>query len=435
MISRCYVLNTLGDEVENKVVKNDLLYFKFDDFDHVMRHKIRLKTVIDGGILTDVVKKAQARYPYFCIRVLRSGEDYEIVHNDLPIPVREGETPVVLGSEENNGHFLAVSYTENVIIFDIDHNLADSKGLMEWLKTVVYMYLTASLDITLPSDNIRLPGEDYLPGETEDPYEHMDLDSAEPFVPEKGPVRSFLPDDRYMQDKARSNYVFRVSVDDLMRFSRSLDGSPAAVLCYFAKEMIRKLFPDDSDKPIVTGIPHSFRDIACGEANYHSQTVVLHVIYGPRMDSMPVEQQLTCTRGAIILQSDPDNVRYMLKGHAEFAASLDDLPTVESRRRAYKEGLNTVIAFPESLAVSYVGQIKWGSIEEYIEDIALESAAISAPIMFAFVPIKGWFYITMVLNQTSDIYVNTLVDLIRESGIKAENLYSFKQQLCRVDMP
>lgn len=420
----------------NRIVCNDLFYFNFDDFSHVMRSRVTLRCDgIDGRLLYDAVQRAAARYPYFCKKIIRHGEEYEIAHNDAPIPVNAGSKPVLLGSGEAGGHLLSVSYVNRTIIFDISHNLTDGKGLMEWVKTVVYLYLTEVLDKPLAPDGIRLPGEDYLPGETADPYEDMDLDGARPVLPDKGPVDAFIPDDRYTASAERSNYVFTASENDLMRLAGSQDGSPASVLAYFSKEMLRELHPDGRRQTVVCSIPHSFRAIASGEANYHPQTILLHVMYDERMDAMPMDRQLTCTRGSIALQSDPDNVRYMLRQRAEFNASLDDVETIDERRRLYHDGIQLIVNNPETLAVSYIGRIAWGATEEYIEDITVESAAISAPVMFGFVPLNGCFRITMVLDRTADIYVKTLVRLLNEHGIASEYLYTYKQELCKVYLP
>ncbi|MBQ9333148.1 MAG: hypothetical protein IJS12_02325 [Lachnospiraceae bacterium] len=420
--------------MRNRVIENDLFYFDFDDFSHVMRHTVSLKCGdISGDVLNNAVQRAALRYPYFCIRILRHGESYEIIHNPDPIPVRPGTAPILLGGDEADGHLIAVSYVNNKIIFDISHNLTDSKGFLPWIQTVIYLYLTDALGIHLSSAGIRLPGEDFLPGEAEDPYEHMELDDVDPVPLPKDPECVFVPDMRYASGTERSDYVFTVSVDDLMRLAGSQDGSPASVLAYFSKEMIRELFPDSRGTPISCSMPYSFRPIACGENNYHPQTVLLNIIYDDRYDSMPMDRQLTCTRGTVIARSDPDSVRYRLSRYAGFVNSLDDLPTIAERRSRYHERLESIVS--ETFAVSYIGRTNWGSIEAYMDGIMIESAAISAPIMFLMVPVGDKFHATMMLNQTSDVYVETLVRILNDHGISSEYLYTCKQELCKVHMP
>ena len=86
-------------------------------------------------------------------------------------------------------------------------------------------------------------------------------------------------------------------------------------------------------------------------------------------------------------------------------------------------------------AVSYEGQVKWGAIEPFMKDIAIESSAISSKVLTGVIPLNGWFYITMKLKQTSEIYADTLVGLFNENGITAQRVYDFEEGLCTVNMP
>ena len=415
--------------------RNEFLYFVFDDFNHVMRFRVRLTVDVNGEILNEAVQESVTRFPYFCIRVIRQGEDYVIEHNDAPVPVHKGIYGIALGTEEAGGHFMAVGYEDNCVSFDMYHNLTDAKGLCEWVKTVIYLYLNKALDITLPSDGIRIPGQDFLPGETDDPYENMDLEAAaSPFVPTKD-VDTFLPDLKYATSPEKHNYVIRASVSEMMAFARSQDGSPAAVISYFMKEVMRKLYPDWEGKSMVCGIPHSFRDLATGENNYHNQTTEVYVVFDERYEKMDVEKQLTCIRGTIILLSDPANILHRLYGRAAFAASLDEMPTVAERLAANRGVLQEMIDEPETIAVSYVGQIDWGAIEPYMIDIALESEAISSPCLVGVVPVNDWFIITLKQKQTSEVYADTLVGLLNDSGITAERVYDFGENMCTLHMP
>ncbi len=420
--------------MKNRIIRNNLFYFSFDDFSHVMRIAVSLKCGdISGEILTRVVQKAALRYPYFSIRIIRHGESYDVEHNTDPIPVTHGTKPVLLGSDEANGQLIAVAYEHNKVMFDISHNLADGKGFLPWIKTVIYLYLTEFLGVELSSDGINLPGEEFLPGETDDPYENMDLENAECLLPDRKADNVFVPDMRYAVSEERSSYALTASVDDMMRLAGFWDGSPASMLAYITKEMIRELFPESHNKQIVCCMPYSYRALACGENNYHTQTLLLKIIYDDRYESMTMDRQLTCTRGTVMTQSDPDRVRYTLKQFDEYAAYLDDLPTIDERRNNYHKRLEMID--PETYAVSYLGRINWGSIEKYMDGITIESAAFSAPIMFAFVPIDGLFHITMVLNQTSDVYADTMVRLLNDHGVSAKYEYSFKQELCKIHMP
>ena len=418
--------------MKNRIYRNELLYFSWDTFSHVMRMTIKLKEDIDADILNDAVQSASKRYPYFCIKAVRHDEDYDILNNDLPIVVKKGKDALALGSKEANFHFWAVSYDGCEIVCDASHNLTDGYGTTELCKTILYLYLKKKTGKDLKPDNIRIPGEDFLLNEQVDPYSLMDLENAVAPLTQTKHAVTFVPDKRYATDERRMNYVMRVSVEDTMHVAKTQDGSPAVVLSYFVKEAIKRLFPEREGKTIVCGIPHSFRHMSDLKHNSFNDSVVLSLVYDDRIEAMDVDKQFTCSRGRISLQTDPENILYTLHNRALFAESLDELPTIESRRQACKDSVEVIIKNPETAAVSYVGQTKWGSIEEYIDGISFYCGALSAPVLIEVLTLNGWFYMTMMLNQTSDRFAETIVDILNENGIRSEYLYSFDNILCTV---
>ncbi len=420
--------------MKNMICKNQFLYSSWDTFSNVIRRKVGLYKDIEFDVLNEAVQEAAVRYPYFCRKIVKIVDEYDVVFNEAAVPVCKGDTPLILGSREANGHFMAVSCAGNEIIFDIYHSMTDGKGLMEWVKTVLYLYLKKTEDVNLPSDDIRIPGEDFLPGETDDPYDKLDLDSVtEPLSVVKS-SGSFIPDRRYAKGEARRNYLLKASEKDVMKLSSSQDGSPAIVLSYFVKEMLRTLFPD-MDKPVVCGIPHSIRNLTCGENNYHDQVVENCIIYDERMNAFPREKQFTVARGKMIVQSEPENVLYTIRQRAEFALSVDDIPNPSDRRQAYKDNARLIIENPESMAISYEGRIRWGAIEKYIKYMTINVSALSAPVLVNTVPVNGWFYISMLLDHTSDDYVRTLVKLLNDNDIEAEYLFDYPNDHCKVEFP
>jgi len=421
--------------MKNVIVRNEFRYSSWDTFHHVMRLTVSMVSSVDADALNEATQEATERFPYFCCKIVQNGADYDICHNDAPIPFSpEGDT-IKLGSSEANGHFLAVGCKDNKIFFDIYHNMTDAKGVTEWAKCVVYLYLIKTADADLSPENIRIPGQDFLPGETDDPYEKMDLEHAtSPFYIAKT-SRAFLPDHKYATDSKRANYTIKASVKDTMKLAKSQDGSPVVVLSYFVKEMLKKLYPDMNGLPVVCGIPHSVRELAAGEANYHNQVIELSLIYDEKMDSLSMDKQFTCSRGRLILQGDSDNVLYRLRERALFNESLEEIPEHSKRRQIYKDNARLIIDNPETAAVSYVGQIKWGSTEKYIERITIHSSALAAPILMGIFPLNGWFNITVMLDQTADILIHTLVDTLNENGIETEYGYRFDDDLCTIEFP
>lgn len=421
--------------MKNVLAKNDFLYCNWEGFPHMIRSSVGLDVDVDRDVLSEAVQEAAGRYPYFCIKVVRNGEDANIVHNDAPVPVLKGDGVITLGSDEANGHFMAVSCEGRRVIFDIYHNLTDAKGLVEWIKTVIYLYLTRVLDEEISSEGIRLPGMPLLDGEADDPYENMK--DGEYKVPSREikAERPFVMDERYTEDMGRMNYMIRSSVSDVMRISKEQDGSPVVLASYYFKEVLRTLYPDQKDNDILCGIPHSVRDICGGPNNYHSLTVELTMKYDEKINALPRDTQFTCTRGAIAVQSMPKVVKSKIVSRMKFSETLDELPTMAERHATYKKSVEMVIDNNETMAVSYPGNIKMGGIEPHLTFIRFHCSALVAPIMVEIFPINGWFYYSIVQNRTTDVYAKKLVELFNADGIEAEYLGSYGNELCGLSVP
>lgn len=123
--------------MKRNVFHNSFLYRPWE----AIRFTVRLDRALQGAILDPVVQLAVTRYPYLRVQVERYADCCEIRSNPRPIPVFRGRTPLVLGSEAANGQYLAVGYEDDRLYFDVSHNLCDTKGLVPFVQTVLYLYL------------------------------------------------------------------------------------------------------------------------------------------------------------------------------------------------------------------------------------------------------------------------------------------------------
>ncbi len=419
----------------DRIIRNEFLYRSWDTYSHMLRAKVILKEKVDLNLLTRAVQKAKERYPYFCKKVLRRGDDYEIVFNEAPAPVYEGSKGICLGSDEANGHFFSVCCKDRSIWIDLYHSMTDMKGLIPFLKTVVYLYLKEKYGIALSSEGIRVPGEDIPAAEYADPFEKLIITEDALPLSRLKPVRNFFPDSRYAKGPGHINYHIRISEEDFMRVAKRNDASPSVLIPYYIKEMINQLFPDRGGLPVTCGVSHSLRDICIGEDNFHDQVTMLALRYDDRMDALPMETQLICSRGQIILQSDPENMIYDIKTKALFTLKLDALNTAEERRSLYKNSPEQIVNNPETFASSYVGKISWGSIEPFMEGVFLSCSALVAPLMTVSTTLNGYFSICFIQRDNTDVYAKSFVRLLKQSNIYAEIVESEPEEISTVTFP
>ena len=421
--------------MKQNLLQSNFLYRSWDGFPNVMRYRFRMDRPVDGQALRSAVRESAARYPYFCIRVERYEEKYRFFHNDADLPVLQGEGPLCLGSKETNGYYFATAYQDDTILFYMYHNLCDSRGFIPWVKTVLYLYLVNTADPALGREGVNLPGDPFLPNETEDPYAALEIPKdLEPFFTLE-PMPVFVPDTRYAERPGRRDYYAQADSREFMSLSRTKDGSPVVLATWFLKETVKRLFPERNGLPIAAAIPHSMREGLLGENNYHDQLTPLMLRYDERMEKMSMDRQLTASRGSLFLQASWENMLCRIRGSIAFAEELEHLPTVEDRRAASRGAVSQFIQNPETMCVTYPGNTQWGDMSRYIREMYMHTTVLSAPLMVVLHPMNDSFYFTFHQRDDTPAYVNAFVDLLREHGITAETRGDHAPENCRVYIP
>ena len=110
---------------------------------------LTLKDPVDGEILRSAVEALRMRFPYFYVRAACGETDGTIAPNDLPMTVRNTWDPVSFNTEASNFHLAAWKYEGRRLAFEISHALADGAGMLPYIRSVLYLYLSKACWITL----------------------------------------------------------------------------------------------------------------------------------------------------------------------------------------------------------------------------------------------------------------------------------------------
>ena len=66
---------------------NNIIYAAGPDLLNTLQIQVTLTEPVDPDILRSALGKASQRFPYFCARLTRRGEEYWMESNDLPLSV------------------------------------------------------------------------------------------------------------------------------------------------------------------------------------------------------------------------------------------------------------------------------------------------------------------------------------------------------------
>ena len=142
-------------------------------YPYSVRLVVRMADPVDGGCLRRAMEPTARRYPYYCQKLRRQGEEIVLEPNDAPVPVTEGDAPLCLGSPEANGHLFAAAFSGDRLYFDMWHGYADGAGMYNVLRTLLYYYCRERYEPELEPGPIRVLGEEIDPAEAVDPMDAL----------------------------------------------------------------------------------------------------------------------------------------------------------------------------------------------------------------------------------------------------------------------
>ncbi len=384
-------------------------YISSEESPFTFRIEVRLKRPVDGEALRRAVDAAMPRYPYFAVRRIRVGEEYALEDNPLPVVVREGTEPVTLCSEESNFHLIALGWAGDSIFFDASHALMDGTGALPWMKTILYHYLCAREGVRLDPAGIRLAGGEIPAEEVEEPYPESVPDDVQPFGEYK-PVRALTLE----RDGKRISYHLHIAEDAFVKYSREQDGSPATMVSVFLAKAIRALHPEE-ELPIVGGMALNIRPALGKPLAHHVHVPLLHLKYEASKLREPVTKLATCSRGMVMLQSQPENVLVTVRNYIRLTGRLKSLP--QAQKYAMLSAASTSARGGQTFSVSYVGRADWGALEPHLDAVYANCDVTNLGIMVEVMAVNGGFDLCFMQEFEGDAYVRQFAEELAREGI------------------
>lgn len=371
---------------------------------NTVRLILELQDEVEEELLRVAVGEAMVRYPYFKVRAAVENEELCLVENEADVTVQNREKPILLGSEEANGYLLAFSWWENRIYLDFFHGLADGAGILPLLRTMMYYYCRKRYDSSLSREGVRLAGEVIPLEEIEDPYPASVDDGIQPIGKAKRKRALNLAETGLCTPGTPTRYTIKIPEKALMGYCRGREGSPAAVIGLLMARAVDFVHPNAS-LPIICGMAMNIRGVLNKPLAHHSLVSQLFLEYRDGIKSMPLEEQVTCFRGMILLQSQKENVLDSVRNNLKLAARLKELPDLASRRFMMQKAVSASMG-ADTFKVSYVGKCGMGAAERYTKTMGTMIDLNGSGIMIEVNAVNGWFFLEFMQEWEEDVYVN-----------------------------
>jgi hypothetical protein len=410
-----------------------LFYSLSEHYTNFVQLKVTLDSPIDRAALQRALDTTILRFPYFKVRLVRSGNKYVLEDNDGPLRVYDDAKSPTLLSKENNEYLIRVCAEDSLLNICFCHALTDGRGIMPFLKTLLHYYWLYATGIMSGAPDVRLAGDTIPEKEFRDPMLDFKPDlssaggqsasSADPKIPFELPVTGAPEGTKYF-------YSFSLDSNVFMNYSHEVDGSPNALIALFMSKAIRKLHPhaDNIMAGVAIDLRHACGGDEClniyelfgGDESHQCCVGLLLLPYRPSMDRMDIRTCATCFRGCMILQSDDEMRRASLAASQQFYQYLSSMDSFEEKCRI-SSGAVIRGSSAATFSVSYVGKQDYGSINSHIRFIGAIVDTLVMHLAIEIMCVDERFFITVTQDFNDDRYVREMINLMEAEGIRSEN--------------
>lgn len=329
------------------------------------------------------------------------------------VPVfADSDSPRQFGTAETNGYLFYFAFSGQNLFLRLFHGLADGRGSLSFLKTVLAAYAEETQGIHV--DSPAQDSCDTLPVTERILKEHAGCAPIGRFVANEHADEVFqLPVDRFPAGE-RKWRVFEIDVplEPLLTASRRSESSVVPVLEAMAGNAIRRNY-DVGDKLIVSYTPVDMRAVFGLNSGGNGSTSVA-VSYRGKLDKYEPADRFMFMRSILDLQIQPENIYAGLLNLAGLIQKVDSQPyPIDVIVSALKQKGRIGGMTPFTYGLSYPGKISFPEpVEAIVGSIALSVSACSFPVMIEACEYRGT--IRMIVTQIfeSDEVARTIYEEI-----------------------
>ena len=395
-----------------------------DEYPMTVRIILQMRDDVDGHLLEEAVAAAQTRYPYLCVKLGvecdADGSEHYVYHdNPLPWKVTNSRQPVCLCSEEANEHLMAFAWWNDCVALDFFHALIDGTAAYRILRTLLYEYCRRRYDNELDPAGVWMAGDIIDEAEWTDPATLQRPASIHPHqLPERSPVINLATDAVVPLAEKKDVVQIRISEEQMMKHVRACGATPTSFLSLLLARAIARLHPDSAPAVPTITVAVDLRKALGTDAAHHSQVGGLFLALTQEIQRVDFEAQVSAFRRMIAEQTYPDNLQDYFWQTQDRMERVEQLPTFQARYQAFAP-VNQLSQQYGSCMFSYVGKASLGASERYVKEMRTETDS-AYMIVVEVSAAAGVFSISFMQRFTTDVYLDSFLDELRQQGMTCE---------------
>lgn len=412
---------------------NIFMYATHRDLTTSPRHIIRMNEPVRPELLQKALELALIRFPQMAVGLTRGETAYSYRYIDKPpvvLPLQNHVSPYWMGSADTNGYLFLCGYCRNTIIMEYQHCTCDGHGFDEFIRSVLFEYLTLCGHPVENDGSIRTRETEFDPKECEDGFELLND------VPRSGAnhhpdIPSFhMPEYDSTTDANELVTEIAFPFSQLKAFTKKNGGTPMTFVMTALSRAMHLTY--NTDEAIVAEIPMDLRPLVPSPTT-HFFVSLLDLPFLPEYYDLSFGEACRRCSDYFNTQRALEHSAWWAKQNGDnvFAIHNSDMPIAEKEQAMRTRARNYIRR--DSFILTNIGAFHLPeSMQPYVLDYSAILPCAYQPWGVLVSSYRGYLKISLAQRDHNMNLVRNLLHTLAGTGVRAST-YSYPFHTTRYD--
>lgn len=415
---------------------NIFMYATHRDLTTSPRHIIRMSEPVRPDILQKALESTLTRFPQMAVGLTRGDSAYSYHYVNKPpvvLPFDNHLSPYWMGSADTNGYLFLCGYTRNTIILEYHHCTCDGHGFDQFIRCVLFEYLTLCGYPVENDGTIRTPETAFDPCECEDGFPLLEN------VPRSGKAHHddvpvfHMPE--YDSRTDANELVTEISFPfaQMKAFTKKNGGTPLTfTMTALSRAIAETYFKDGKRQTISAEVPMDLRSLVPSQTTHFFVSLLDLPFFEEYFDLSFAEACRKCTE-YFSTQRTLEHSAWWAKNNGDnvYGMHTADM-TIEEKEQTMRKRARDYIR-RDSFILTNIGAFSIPkSMQPYVVDYAAILPCAYQPFGVLMTSYNGYLKIVLAQRDRSMKLVRNLLNTLAEVGVHAST-YSYPFHTTRYD--
>ncbi len=372
--------------------------------------ELSMHDLVDADLLEKALLRSLSRYPYLTSKFIQVDGDFYLSANFLPMKVVETLRLRPLGGLETNYHLVDITFYEKKIYVAYHHALCDGRGIMPFVRKLIYYYCLKKYQPPIDIDDLSLASENMSIGELQEPFvsEEKATDTLPVFKHDAFRLPE-LTTDKHLYKSTR--YELNIDQDSFVGWARSKHATPSITVALLMSKVIENVHPNE--KEIICNLARDDRAGSSCQNTFRNCVGSIELAYSRHPDEIPFLDQVENYRNTIRQSKKKQQLRDSISRMTTLSDQLDKRKGFLDKQKMLSFYDDLIL---DTFVLSYIGQFKLGAYESFIDDI---HSYISGPkgLTIQMSAVNETLSLDFIQSFADKIYLESFIEELKQRNI------------------